>query len=157
MNVILLPLCGSQKLGNRHFPDGSRSCPTCICTTLALAKYLYSCAAVDYKQWVPIGWCGEQDLGATQTQSFPSHAHALQSFSNGAGVPYSSTLRVVVHEGDRGSGPMTDTRKAPGYIRNELGGMFTSWDRHSRANWERCMCSSWMFLCTGILLTTLVP
>jgi len=37
----------------------------------------------------------------------------VQSFSNGAGVPYSSTLRVVVHEGDRGSGPMTDTRKAP--------------------------------------------
>jgi len=50
-----------------------------------------------------------------------------QSFSNGAPVPYSSTLRHVVHEGDRGNGtPNLDATKPPGYIRNELGGMFTS-------------------------------
>mmetsp|Transcript_40125 Transcript_40125/g.55746 ORF Transcript_40125/g.55746 Transcript_40125/m.55746 type:complete len:92 (-) Transcript_40125:155-430(-) len=66
-----------------------------------------------------------KDLGQTQTQTAGKHATALQDFSNGAGIPYNYTLRVVTHESDSG-GVMTDTRKAPGYIRNELGGMFTS-------------------------------
>jgi hypothetical protein len=49
----------------------------------------------------------------------------VQDFTNGHSVSYGSTLRIVTH--DEGiSSVMTEVRKAPGYIRNELGGMFTS-------------------------------
>jgi hypothetical protein len=56
-----------------------------------------------------------------------SHAMQLQRLANGDPVPYQDTLRVVTHEGGRAprAGSAT-TRKPPGYIRNESGGMFTS-------------------------------
>jgi hypothetical protein len=51
----------------------------------------------------------------------------LQRLSNGEAVPYHETLRVVQHEGSRAPRVMSaTTRKPPGYIRNESGGMFTS-------------------------------
>lgn len=56
-----------------------------------------------------------------------SHALSLQALANGVPVPYQDTLRVVSHEGGRAlrAGSAT-TRKPPGYIRNESGGMFAS-------------------------------
>lgn len=56
-----------------------------------------------------------------------SHHAALQQLSNGEPVPYSATLLVVKHEGSRAPRVLSaGTRKPPGYIRNESGGMFTS-------------------------------
>mmetsp|Transcript_14452 Transcript_14452/g.30915 ORF Transcript_14452/g.30915 Transcript_14452/m.30915 type:complete len:91 (+) Transcript_14452:129-401(+) len=63
-------------------------------------------------------------LGISGTKKY-SHCTALQDFTNGEPVPYSKTLRIVVHD-ESVSHVMTEVRKAPGYIRNELGGMFTS-------------------------------
>mmetsp|Transcript_19347 Transcript_19347/g.23106 ORF Transcript_19347/g.23106 Transcript_19347/m.23106 type:complete len:93 (-) Transcript_19347:481-759(-) len=68
-----------------------------------------------------------QQLGKTATSTPPEHVNALQKLSNGQTVAYANTLRIVTHEGDRA--PVqepTETRKHPGYIRNELGGTFTS-------------------------------
>jgi hypothetical protein len=61
------------------------------------------------------------------TKDFSSHHKGLQRLSNGEHVPYKETLRVVQHEGSRAPRVMSaTTRKPPGYIRNESGGMFTS-------------------------------
>jgi hypothetical protein len=61
------------------------------------------------------------------THDFSSHHKGLQRLSNGEAVPYHETLRVVQHEGSRAPRVMSaTTRKPPGYIRNESGGMFTS-------------------------------
>ena len=55
------------------------------------------------------------------------HAYALQALSNGQPVAYQDTLRVVNVEGSRAPRELPPvTRKAPGYIRNQLGGFFTS-------------------------------
>ncbi|GBG68643.1 hypothetical protein CBR_g3184 [Chara braunii] len=55
------------------------------------------------------------------------HRYHLQKLSNGnINEPYPDTLVVLKHEGDRG--PLQEehqTRKHPGYIRNEFGGFFT--------------------------------
>lgn len=65
--------------------------------------------------------------GKHSNLSHEHHTHALQALSDGHAVPYSQTLRIVTHEGDGHPimEPM-ETRKHPGYIRNELGGTFTS-------------------------------
>jgi hypothetical protein len=56
-----------------------------------------------------------------------SHSHVLQALSNGLRVPYAASLRVVQHKGSRAPRAQSaTTRKPPGYIRNESGGMFTS-------------------------------
>lgn len=42
-------------------------------------------------------------------------------------VPYQATLRTVTHDGSPAPLlPPRTTRKHPGYIRNEMGGLFTS-------------------------------
>lgn len=65
--------------------------------------------------------------GKGSTMPVMMHRANLQAFTNGADVPYPASLRVVTHDGDRV--PMQEeqqTRKHPGYIRNEFGGFFTS-------------------------------
>lgn len=61
------------------------------------------------------------------TQSEASHHAALQKLSDCNEVPYSATLRVVVHQTNNSpKQPYSKTRKPPGYIRNESGGFFSS-------------------------------
>jgi len=56
-----------------------------------------------------------------------THEKALQALANGVDVPYQATLRLVENNGARGPRlPKTATRKQPGFIRNESGGLFTS-------------------------------
>lgn len=65
--------------------------------------------------------------GKHQSINPNTHRYAMQALSNGKCVPYEHTLRIVTHEGD--GHPVQEsmeTRKHPGYIRNELGGTFTS-------------------------------
>ena len=55
------------------------------------------------------------------------HRTAMQSMSDGSFTPYQTTLRIIEHSGDRASwSEKLQTRKHPGYIRNEFGGFFTS-------------------------------
>lgn len=55
------------------------------------------------------------------------HHRALQALSNKLDVPYDATLRQVLLEGSRSPIlPPKQTRKHPGYIRNESGGLFTT-------------------------------
>ncbi|WZN65164.1 hypothetical protein HKI87_11g67210 [Chloropicon roscoffensis] len=57
----------------------------------------------------------------------PQHRHAMQGLSDGTFTSYQQTLRIVEHSGDRASwSEKLQTRKHPGYIRNEFGGFFTS-------------------------------
>mmetsp|Transcript_59064 Transcript_59064/g.188633 ORF Transcript_59064/g.188633 Transcript_59064/m.188633 type:complete len:88 (-) Transcript_59064:101-364(-) len=65
--------------------------------------------------------------GGLISQAPPSHRGALQQLSNQRPVAYSSTLLKVEHF--EHTGPVQEeqqTRKHPGYIRNEFGGFFTS-------------------------------
>lgn len=62
-----------------------------------------------------------------EDKSLYTHEKALQALANGADVPYEATMRTVVHDGARAPKlPPRTTRKHPGYIRNETGGLFTS-------------------------------
>mmetsp|Transcript_36218 Transcript_36218/g.64810 ORF Transcript_36218/g.64810 Transcript_36218/m.64810 type:complete len:89 (-) Transcript_36218:2878-3144(-) len=64
-----------------------------------------------------------------QGQSKPATEHegALQALANGDNPPYSTTLRVVEHEGSKAPFAVPQaTRKPTGYCRNENGGHFTS-------------------------------
>lgn len=68
-----------------------------------------------------------QALPGSANKDISSHRQGLQRLSNGEPVPYHATLRVVQHEGSRAPRAMSaTTRKPPGYIRNESGGMFSS-------------------------------
>jgi hypothetical protein len=68
-----------------------------------------------------------QALPGNANKDLSSHRQGLQRLSNGEHVPYYATLRVVQHEGSRAPRVMSaTTRKPPGYIRNESGGMFSS-------------------------------
>jgi hypothetical protein len=68
-----------------------------------------------------------QAIPGKATKDVASHHKGLQQLSNGEPVPYHVTLRVVQHEGSRIPRVLSaTTRKPPGYIRNESGGMFTS-------------------------------
>jgi len=68
-----------------------------------------------------------QALPGKASKDVTIHHQGLQRLSNGEAVPYSETLRIVQHEGSRAPRVMSaTTRKPPGYIRNESGGMFTS-------------------------------
>mmetsp|Transcript_25478 Transcript_25478/g.87285 ORF Transcript_25478/g.87285 Transcript_25478/m.87285 type:complete len:93 (-) Transcript_25478:209-487(-) len=65
--------------------------------------------------------------GKATNMTFSEHRSNLQALTNGLDVPYPATLRVVTHDGDRA--PMQEeqqTRKHPGYIRNDFGGFFVS-------------------------------
>eukprot|EP00197_Chlamydomonas_leiostraca_P002390 CAMPEP_0202859212 /NCGR_PEP_ID=MMETSP1391-20130828/1430_1 /ASSEMBLY_ACC=CAM_ASM_000867 /TAXON_ID=1034604 /ORGANISM="Chlamydomonas leiostraca, Strain SAG 11-49" /LENGTH=89 /DNA_ID=CAMNT_0049538229 /DNA_START=119 /DNA_END=388 /DNA_ORIENTATION=+ len=63
-----------------------------------------------------------------EDKSLFTHEKALQALANGVdAVPYQATMRVVAHDGSRAPKlPPRTTRKHPGYIRNESGGLFTS-------------------------------
>eukprot|EP00891_Asterochloris_glomerata_P009313 jgi/Astpho2/9313/e_gw1.00142.50.1_t len=68
-----------------------------------------------------------QPSPGVESCSVMEHHKALQGLSNGSKLPYSRTLRVVQHKVTKF--PKVETsqaRHAPGYIRGELGGMFTS-------------------------------
>jgi hypothetical protein len=68
-----------------------------------------------------------QAIPGKASKDVASHHKGLQQLSNGEPVPYHVTLRVVQHEGCRIPRVLSaTTRKPPGYIRNESGGMFTS-------------------------------
>eukprot|EP00892_Ulva_mutabilis_P001756 jgi/Ulvmu1/11581/UM079_0025.1 len=62
-----------------------------------------------------------------QDKSLVEHRDALQKLSNGRPLAYGATLRCVKCEGSRAPPQATPvTRQPPGYIRNQLGGYFTS-------------------------------
>ena len=68
-----------------------------------------------------------QPVAGQQSCTVPEHRQALQRLSNGQSISYDDTLRVVNHHCTKF--PRTDftpQHKAPGYIRNQLGGFFTS-------------------------------
>ena len=70
---------------------------------------------------------GRAKGAGSSNMTVQQHAAALQAMSNGHAVPYPATLRVVVHEGDRApQGEAKEEKKAPGFVRNESGGFFTS-------------------------------
>lgn len=71
--------------------------------------------------------CSMQVVPGKASKAVSEHHHGLQQLSNGEPVAYSATLRIVQHEGSKAPRVMSaTTRKPPGYIRNESGGMFTS-------------------------------
>jgi hypothetical protein len=70
---------------------------------------------------------GRAKGAGSSNMTVQQHAAALQAMSNGHAVPYPASLRVVVHEGDRApQGEAKEEKKAPGFVRNESGGFFTS-------------------------------
>ena len=70
---------------------------------------------------------GRAKGAGSSNMTVQQHAAALQAMSNGHAVPYPASLRIVVHEGDRApQGEAKEEKKAPGFVRNESGGFFTS-------------------------------
>lgn len=62
-----------------------------------------------------------------EDKSILEHKAALQALVNGKPVTYSDTLRMIKAQGSRAPPqPPPVTRLPPGYIRNQLGGFFTS-------------------------------
>lgn len=69
-----------------------------------------------------------QPASGEQNCTIPEHHQALQRLSNGQSTSYHDTLRIVNHHCTKFPRlDLTPRHKAPGYIRNQLGGFFTSW------------------------------
>ncbi|KAL3135352.1 hypothetical protein ABBQ32_007542 [Trebouxia sp. C0010 RCD-2024] len=88
---------------------------------------------MDLKQQVKNSYATERYMKPTkpvagqQTCTMPEHRQALQRLSNGQRIPYDDTLRIVNHHCTKfPRQDFTPQHKAPGYIRNQLGGFFTS-------------------------------
>eukprot|EP00899_Mesostigma_viride_P020520 jgi/Mesvir1/2846/Mv13932-RA.1 len=67
-------------------------------------------------------------MSAKEAAEVAEHQKNLQELSNGnTNIPYSKTLRIVSHEGaPANESPGGTNRLHPGYIRNAMGGFFTS-------------------------------
>ncbi|DBA71545.1 hypothetical protein WJX79_004795 [Trebouxia sp. C0005] len=88
---------------------------------------------MDLKQQVKNSYATEEYMKPTRPASgeqnctIPEHHQALQRLSNGQSASYHDTLRIVNHHCTKfPRQDLTPRHKAPGYIRNQLGGFFTS-------------------------------